>query len=77
MTLLENMLAAAGRREAGCDHDGHHSGQGRYVRDRGEMRYVTVCDACGAETGEVLREKYVPQFDPCGNDPYVASASAA
>ena len=58
-----------------CDHAGLHSPQGRYSRTLGEIRYVTVCDACGAETAEVHREGYAPNYDPAGNDPYIGSAA--
>ena len=57
-----------------CDHAGLHTPVGRYVPDAGEIRYVTVCDACGEETAEVSREAYVPNFDPAGNDPYISAA---
>ena len=56
-----------------CDHSGLHSPQGRYVREQAVIRYVTVCDGCGAETREVLSEPYEPAFDPAGNDPYINS----
>ena len=55
-----------------CDHSGLHSPQGRYLPDVAEIRYVVVCDDCGAETGEVAREPYRPAFDPAGNDPYIS-----
>jgi hypothetical protein len=59
-----------------CDHSGTHSPYGRYMRDSAEIRYVTVCDGCGAEISEVMREPYQPNFDPAGNDPYILSAAA-
>ena len=62
-------------RHTGCDHAGLHSPQGRYLPDRGEIRYVTVCDECGTETGEIHRETYMPNFDPRGNDPYISPAA--
>ena len=57
-----------------CDHAGLHSPQGRYQHDRREIRYVVVCDGCGSEVDEVLREPYAPAFDPAGNDPYIKAA---
>jgi hypothetical protein len=59
-----------------CDHSGHHSPQGRYQHDSREIRYVVVCDGCGSEVNEVLREPYTPAFDPAGNDPYLKAAAA-
>ena len=56
-----------------CDHSGLHSPQGRYERETAEIRYVVVCDICGAETREVAREPYAPAFDPRGNDPYLTA----
>jgi hypothetical protein len=61
-------------RSRACDHSGLHTPVGRYLPDAGEIRYVTICDRCGTETGEVHRELYVPNFDPAGNDPYIAVA---
>ena len=43
-----------------CDHAGFHSGGARYMRDGGELRLVLVCDACGAERGELERIEYRP-----------------
>lgn len=58
-----------------CDHSGLHSPQGKYCRERSEVRYIMVCDDCGVETREVFREPYEPNFDPRGSDSYVASSS--
>ena len=54
-----------------CDHSGLHSPLGIYLRGASEIRYVTVCDHCGAETAEICRESYTPAFDPFGNDAYL------
>ena len=43
-----------------CDHAGFHSGGARYLRNGGELRLVLVCDACGAERGELRRIEYRP-----------------
>jgi hypothetical protein len=59
-----------------CDHSGTHSPYGQYVRETAEIRYVTVCDGCGVEIREVMRESYTPNFDPAGNDPYILSPVA-
>jgi hypothetical protein len=47
-----------------CDHSGHHSGIGRYSRRFKAIRFVMVCDRCGAECREVHVELYEPQFVP-------------
>lgn len=65
-------LGTSRERDTSCNHSGLHSPLGRYVRDAAEIRYTVVCDDCGAETGEVHRETYRPNFDPAGNDPYIA-----
>jgi hypothetical protein len=43
-----------------CAHDGYHSGLGVYSRESEQLRYVMVCDDCGAEVREVSIETYVP-----------------
>ena len=48
------------RRAGACRHDGFHSGVGVYVHDLQLLRYVLVCDECGAETREISAEEYVP-----------------
>ena len=44
----------------GCRHDGYYSGVGLYVRDSQTLRYVLVCDGCGAEMKEISALEYVP-----------------
>jgi hypothetical protein len=61
---------------AACDHSGLHSPLARYHRGRQEIRYVTVCDTCGAETAEMRCERYVPNFNARGNEPYLTVAAA-
>lgn len=56
-----------------CNHDGFHSGEGRYEPRTQTLRYVIVCDACRAELREVLVQKYAPRFDAHGNDAFVAA----
>jgi hypothetical protein len=58
-----------------CTHEGFHSGQGRYARETGSLRYVMVCDACRAELREVQVLEYRPAYDPRGNDAYLRAAS--
>ena len=57
-----------------CDHQGFHSGEGRYDATSGRLRYVVICDTCHAELREVSNEMYAPRFDPRGNDQYRAAA---
>ena len=49
------------RRAGGCRHDGFHSGVGLYLHDSQLLRYVLVCDDCGAETKEISAVEYVPR----------------
>ena len=57
-----------------CDHQGFHSGVGRYNATARTLRYVIVCDTCHAELREVSIEKYAPKFHPHGNDEYLSAA---
>jgi hypothetical protein len=43
-----------------CEHSGFHSGLGFYSKDSQQIRYVLVCDECGAEVRQVSVEPYVP-----------------
>ena len=45
-----------------CQHNGPHSGIGRYSRALGAIRFVIVCDECGCERRELTRQPYEPQF---------------
>jgi hypothetical protein len=54
-----------------CEHDGFHSGEGRYDAASRILRYVVVCDACRAEVREVASETYAPDFDPAGNEAFL------
>jgi hypothetical protein len=45
-----------------CNHSGLHSGIGRYSRLFKAIRFVMVCDTCGAECREVYVELYEPRF---------------
>ena len=44
-----------------CDHSGAHNGQARYLRGAGQLRFLLVCDACGAECAELERIVYKPE----------------
>ena len=57
-----------------CQHDGFHSGQGRYVPETGSIRYVMVCDLCRTELREVEVLEYRPAYDPGGNDAYLRAS---
>jgi hypothetical protein len=56
-----------------CTHDGFHSGEGRYDAATQTLHYVVVCDACHAVVREVDMQRYAPEFNAHGNDPYVAA----
>jgi hypothetical protein len=45
-----------------CDHSGLHSGIGRYSRRSKAIRFVVVCERCGAVCREVHVEAYEPRF---------------
>ena len=47
-------------RHSECAHEGFHSGLGIYSRELEHIRYVLICDDCGAEVREVLTEEYAP-----------------
>lgn len=57
-----------------CQHTGFHSGQGRYARETGELRYVIVCDDCQQELSVIASEAYRPSYDPAGNDEHLRAA---
>jgi HD-GYP domain-containing protein (c-di-GMP phosphodiesterase class II) len=42
---------------------------GRHLRDAGRLRFVLVCDACGAERGDVDSLVYRPHPRPYANHP--------
>ena len=58
----------------GCQHDGFHTGEGRYDAASQTLRYIVTCDGCGVELREVTVERYRPTYDPRGNDAYLAAA---
>jgi hypothetical protein len=43
-----------------CDHAGFHSGQGRYMPDTAQLRYVIVCDDCESELRVLESVEYRP-----------------
>ncbi len=45
-----------------CTHEGYHSGEGRYDRPAGMLRYVMVCDDCHAEVAQIQVEAYSPRY---------------
>jgi hypothetical protein len=57
-----------------CNHQGFHSGEGRYDAKSRTLRYVVVCDSCRAELREVSVEAYAPSFNPQGNDEFLRAA---
>jgi HD-GYP domain-containing protein (c-di-GMP phosphodiesterase class II) len=52
-----------------CVHDGGHSAVGRYLRGAGRLRFLLVCDGCGAERGDVDSLAYRPRPRPYANHP--------
>ena len=54
---------------ATCVHDGGHSAVGRYLPGAGRLRFLLVCDACGAERGDVDSLAYRPHPRPFANHP--------
>jgi hypothetical protein len=55
-----------------CAHEGFHSATSRYDRRAGLLRFLTVCDCCGAEVREVTRLPYRPRFSGYRNRPLAA-----
>jgi len=51
-----------------CGHEGGHSAVGRYAKP-GRLRFVLVCDACGAERGHVDTLSYRPAPRPFATHP--------
>lgn len=60
--MAEGPFRSSEDRRAGstCRHDGYYSGVGLYVHDSHTLRYVLVCDGCGAEMKEISAQAYVP-----------------
>jgi two-component system, cell cycle response regulator len=52
-----------------CSHDGGHSAVGRYMRGPGRVRFLLVCDLCGAERGDIDSLAYRPRPRPFANHP--------
>jgi hypothetical protein len=44
-----------------CDHAEFHSGQTRYAPEDARLRYVVVCDRCGAELRLLHATDYRPE----------------
>jgi hypothetical protein len=44
-----------------CDHAEYHSAQTRYAVDAARLRYVVVCDSCGAVVRELGSAEYRPE----------------
>jgi hypothetical protein len=58
-----------------CSHDGFHAIHSRYDRQDGLLVYYWTCERCGTRLKEARREPYRPQFDPHGNDPFLAATA--
>jgi hypothetical protein len=48
-----------------CRHEGFYTATSHYDHGSGVMRFMLVCDACGAEVKDVTRVKYRPRSDRC------------
>jgi HD-GYP domain-containing protein (c-di-GMP phosphodiesterase class II) len=59
-----------------CVHDGGHSAVGRLLPGAGRLQFVLVCDACGAERGDVDSLAYRPHARPYANHPALRIAQA-
>lgn len=46
-----------------------------YDRNSGVLVYFWTCESCGKRLGEARREDYRPQFDPQGNQRFLAAAT--
>jgi hypothetical protein len=57
-----------------CAHDGFHSIRSVYDRPTGVLVYYWTCERCGTRLTEANRQEYRPQFDPHGNDRFLAAA---
>lgn len=57
-----------------CEHSGFHEIRTVYNRRTGELVFFWTCDSCGKRLGEAWREEYRPQFDPRGNERFLAAA---
>ena len=51
-----------------CLHQCRHSGASRYSHQRAQIRYVIVCDGCGAELRELSAVGYQPDFKPLSSE---------
>ena len=51
-----------------CRHTGPRSGIACYSRASYRLRFVEVCDACGAECREVAVFSYIPRYQRTGED---------
>ena len=51
-----------------CNHSGYHTPTSRYDRYRRELRFILICDECGAGLDEVTKVPYEPQFAPFADD---------
>jgi len=55
-----------------CRHDGLRSATTHYDHGSGVLRFLLVCDKCGAEVQEVTRLRYRPQFRSSRTPPLAA-----
>ena len=58
-----------------CSHAEFHGIRTMYDRNSGVLVYFWTCESCGKRLGEARREDYRPQFDPQGNQRFLAAAT--
>ena len=59
MTRRAAVTSQSPQRES-CEHAGYYSGVGLYSRESEVLRYVLVCDDCGAEIKQISAVDYSP-----------------
>jgi hypothetical protein len=63
---IGHRIALRRMRHPRCDHARMHTGIGKYSPELRAIRFVTICDDCGAERTEISVEPYMPHYDPGG-----------
>lgn len=60
-----------------CKHDQFHTVRSAYDPAAEVLVFFWTCERCGERLNEAAREAYRPQYDPHGNDAYLADTQAA
>jgi hypothetical protein len=66
IATLQSRLHLRRVRHSHCNHERMHTGIGKYSPELRAIRFVMVCDDCGAERSEVSVEPYMPHYIPSG-----------